>query len=196
MKLCNFLGIPIPRIHCWSAEASSNPVCTAYIIEKKASGQQLGNLWYKWPKDAQFDFVRQLVDIETRLASVSFQEHGSIYYRSDLESKGIACKPFSSSICHHETLSMSICDRGDMKLKLQDFAIGPLTDPRLWEGERATMSLDRGPCTFLIYKYGLVCKSFPPPINHDLHQGLPFTSTSKPSEKKNSSGQSPTQSRA
>ena len=28
------------------------------------------------------------------------------------------------------------------------FALGSLTEARLWEGERATMNLDRGPCKF------------------------------------------------
>ena len=32
--------------------------------------------------------------------------------------------------------------------RFENFTIGPLTEARLWEGERETMELDRGPCMF------------------------------------------------
>lgn len=78
--------IPIPRIYAWSAE-ESNAVGAEYILEEKATGQPLGSLWDKLPLPSRLDIVKQIVDIETKLASIAFPKHGCIYYQSDLESR-------------------------------------------------------------------------------------------------------------
>lgn len=85
--------------------------------------------------------MTQLVDFETKLASVSFRRHGCIYYKKDLEKKGLPAYDLEaaslSSDGHTSRLNSEIT---------KGFALGPLTEARLWEGERATMNLDRGPC--------------------------------------------------
>jgi hypothetical protein len=85
------------------------------------------------------------VDIEAKLASVLFQKRGCIYYKADLPAKGDPV----------QNLEASISDHGDAPTKLppsliDKFAIGPLTQAVLWEGERATMALDRGPCKLIL----------------------------------------------
>lgn len=42
--------------------------------------------------------VHQIFEMEAKLASVSFSTLGSIYYRSDLESKGVAYERLDSAI--------------------------------------------------------------------------------------------------
>jgi hypothetical protein len=89
--------------------------------------------------------VTQLVDLETKLTSVSFQKHGCIYYRKDLEKKGLRIYDLEARILSPdgstELLNTAVTD---------EFVLGPLTEARLWEGERATLNLDRGPCKFFI----------------------------------------------
>ncbi|KAE8389535.1 kinase-like domain-containing protein [Aspergillus alliaceus] len=111
--LRDVLGIPIPRVYAWSAEAS-NPV-------------------------ERLEVVSQIVALEKKLASISFPKHGCIYYESDLKSRSLIYERLDileglasvSSLCH--------------KSELPGFVIGPSTNPRLWEGKRATMNIDRGP---------------------------------------------------
>jgi hypothetical protein len=134
------LGIPIPKIYAWSSD-SSNSVSAEYIIEEKAVGQQLGTVWYQWPEESRIEMVQQIVDMESKLMSISFLKHGSIYYKADLDSKGHTSEPLSVDVADS---SMKI-DR----TALDKFTIGPLTEARLWAGERASMNLDRGPCEYL-----------------------------------------------
>jgi hypothetical protein len=144
IKLRDVLGIPTPRIYA-SSSNSTNMVGTEYIFEEKSDGKPLGNFWYQWPKKTQLEIIQQVVDIEMKLNSFSFLKHGSIYYKSDLESKGLPCEPLAANMFQADgslgALGLSI---------MRDFAIGPLTDVRLWEGEKATMNLDRGPCEYNI----------------------------------------------
>lgn len=135
------LDVPIPRIYTWSSDAE-NPVGAEYILEEKANGLQLGSIWYDWPEDSKLDLVNQIHQIEEKLTSISFSMRGSIYYKSDLESKGVMYAPLNSSIVQldghldHETVTSLT----------NNFAIGPSTDPKLWRSERANMKLSRGPC--------------------------------------------------
>ncbi|KAK2820002.1 hypothetical protein FQN49_007819 [Arthroderma sp. PD_2] len=133
--LRDVLGISVPRIYASSSD-SENTVGAEYIFEEKSDGIPLGNFWYKLPQEAQLEIIRQIVDIETKLSSLSFLKHGGIYFQSDLESKGLTCEPLTANLVNSSSrvLSHSV---------LEDFSIGPLTDVRLWEGEKATMSLDR-----------------------------------------------------
>ncbi|TVY27963.1 Altered inheritance of mitochondria protein, mitochondrial [Lachnellula hyalina] len=133
------LKLPVPRIYAYSADPL-NPVGSEYIIEEKAGGKPLGSLWYQWQPESRLDLVTQLVEFETKLASISFQRHGCIYYKKDLEKKGLP--PYEL-----EARSLS-SDGPTTRLNFvltEGFAFGPLTEARLWERERATMNLDRGP---------------------------------------------------
>lgn len=131
------MNLPVPRIYAYSSD-QLNPVGAEYIIEEKAAGKPLGSLWYQWQTESRLDLVTQLVDFETKLTSVSFRKHGCIYYKKDLKKKGISAYDL-------EAKSLS---SGDFTKELltEGFALGPLVEARLWEGDRATMNLDRGPC--------------------------------------------------
>lgn len=75
-----------------------------------------------------------------KLGSVLFQAHGCIYYKTDLIAKGDTAQSLEATVAG---------PGGSTKLNpslIEKFALGPLTQAVLWEDERATMSLDRGPC--------------------------------------------------
>lgn len=138
-KLRTVLDLPVPHIYAYALD-QSNPVGVEYIIEEKAAGMPLGSLWYQWSKESQLGLITQLVDFETKLASIQFRKHGCIYYKKDLEEKGLL-------IDNLETVSQSFsCSTKSISSLLTKFSLGPLTAARLWEGERETMDLDRGPC--------------------------------------------------
>lgn len=132
------MGAPIPRIHAWSAEPS-NPVGAEYIIEEKASGSSLGQHWHNIPMKLRVDIVDQIVDVERKLMSVDVSKHGCVYYRTDLERISQGYTPLDE-VLPSSGLAPELNDL------LSCFALGPLNDPRFWEGERAVMKLDRGPC--------------------------------------------------
>lgn len=139
-QLREILGLPVPRVYAWSSNPS-NAVGAEYIIEEKASGQPLGASWFLWTRELQLDMVAQIVEIERKLASISFSKHGCIYYKADLESKGLTAESLTSDLFTSESLS-TVSD----PLSIREFAFGPLTDAKLWGGGRANMVLDRGPC--------------------------------------------------
>ena len=142
-KLREIIGIPIPRVYRWSADVT-NPVGAEYIIEEKAMGQPLGRLWNKLSMPAQLGIVNQIVEMEKKLSSVSFQKHGCIYYESDLKSRSLTYDRLDSA----GSTSMSTHGQNS---QLCGFVIGPSTNPKFWDGGRATMRLNRGPCTRPIY---------------------------------------------
>ncbi|KAF1840342.1 uncharacterized protein K460DRAFT_410935 [Cucurbitaria berberidis CBS 394.84] len=111
--------MPIPRIYAYSSDPL-NPVGAEYIIEER----QKENHW-------------GLVEIETKLTSISFWKHGCIYYRKDLEERKVKSYDLDA-----KSLSSGDFLKGN---PLEEFAFGPLTEARLWGGEKAAMKLDRGP---------------------------------------------------
>ncbi|TVY82477.1 Altered inheritance of mitochondria protein [Lachnellula suecica] len=134
-----FLNFPVPRIHTYSLDPL-NPVGVEYIIEEKAGGKPLGNLWRHWPRESQQDLVTELVDLEAKLASVSFQSHGYIYYKDDLKTKGVRAQSLEAMYSSIGNPSKEL-DPSHMA----KFVLGPLDQAVLWQGERATMALERGP---------------------------------------------------
>jgi hypothetical protein len=105
-----------------------------YIIEEKATGQQLGSAWFQWSKESQLEMVNQIIAVEAKLASVSLPQYGSIYYKSDLESRGVAYVPIDS-----DALQLNSPPIDEKSSPLEAFVIGPSTDPNLWAGETTTM---------------------------------------------------------
>ena len=132
------MGVPIPRIHAWSAEPL-NSVGAEYIIEEKAVGSPLGWHWHDIPMKSRVDIVDQIVGVERRLMSIDFSMHGCVYYRTDL-------KRMSQRYASLDKVLLSSGLTPELNHLLFCFALGPLNDPKFWEGERAMMELDRGPC--------------------------------------------------
>ena len=65
------LDLPVPRVLAWSA-TDQNPVQAEHIIMEEAKGCQLHETWQHLPLRKKCDIVREIVDIEKRLLSVSF----------------------------------------------------------------------------------------------------------------------------
>lgn len=125
------LDIPTPRIIAWSAQRD-NPVGVEYILEEKAVGQPLWALWQDWDKlpiVPRFGIIRQLVEIERKLAETKFQQSGSVYFKEDFTQGG-------------NLLVTSTTPNID----LERFTLGPLVDVDYWQREKASMDLNRGPC--------------------------------------------------
>ncbi|EPE35310.1 hypothetical protein GLAREA_11009 [Glarea lozoyensis ATCC 20868] len=133
------LKLPVPHIYTYSLDPL-NPVGAEYIIEEKAKGKPLGSLRHQWQTESQLGLVAQLVEFETKLASISFRRHGCIYYKKDLDRKGLPAYDLEAG----SSLSNGLTIRLNPVLT-EGFAFGPLTEARLWEHEKATMNLDRGP---------------------------------------------------
>jgi hypothetical protein len=132
------LNIPVPRILSWSSDAE-NPVGAEYIIEEVASGKPLGGLWSSLSKESQFDVVSQIVDLELKLSEASFRRHGCIYYKTDLERKGIATDSFMEDLVTHDHLKFK-------HSVLAKYAMGPLTTAKLWQGQKNKKNPNLGPC--------------------------------------------------
>ncbi|GCB20818.1 altered inheritance of mitochondria protein 9, mitochondrial [Aspergillus awamori] len=134
------LRIPVPHVYSWS-EDPSNPARAEYIIEAKAEGHSLGSLWGGMSKSSQFGIIDQVVEIERKLASVSFPMQGCLYYTSNLKSKIPDAKGLDTMLSKLPGLEEEDCRQ------MSYFAIGPSNDRKLWHGERHSMKLDRGPWT-------------------------------------------------
>ncbi|PVH72795.1 hypothetical protein DL98DRAFT_470064 [Cadophora sp. DSE1049] len=133
------LNFPVPRIHTYSLDPL-NPVGVEYIIEEKAEGKPLGNLWRHWPRESQLNILTELVDLEAKLASVSFQSHGCIYYKDDLTTNGVQAQSLGATYNSIGNASKELDP-----LQMAKYALGPLNQAVLWQGERAIMALERGP---------------------------------------------------
>jgi hypothetical protein len=67
------LNIPVPRVLAWSA-TDQNPVQAEYIIMEEARGSQLHEVWQDLPLRRKSDIIREFVDVERKLLSVSFEK--------------------------------------------------------------------------------------------------------------------------
>ena len=125
------LGIPVPRILTWSSDRN-NPVGAEYILEEKAQGKPLANLWQdwdEWPLESRYNIIDQVVEIERKLASMKFTKSGCIYFRGDF--------PHGDSLVATPPLSSTV---------LQRFTLGPLVENGMWRGAKASLKMNRGPC--------------------------------------------------
>ncbi|KAF2010202.1 phosphotransferase enzyme family protein [Aaosphaeria arxii CBS 175.79] len=127
------LGLPVPKVLAWSA-SDNNPVGAEYIIMEEAKGTQLNRVWDDLPLKFRCDILRQVVDIESRLLSVSFQQIGSLYFK---DSNVPGCMPAAPTAG-----SQKIVDQISSR-----FCLGPIARREFWENERAHMSQHQGPWT-------------------------------------------------
>lgn len=121
------LGVPVPRVLAWCADASITPVETEYIVMEKAAGIELGKVWDKMCSDTKDAVVREWVDIEARLLAPISGGYGSVFYRGDID----------------QAVSRDIMVDGTRQDR---FVLGPSVSTTFWEGERRDMDIDRGPC--------------------------------------------------
>ncbi|KAL1856153.1 hypothetical protein Plec18170_004022 [Paecilomyces lecythidis] len=121
------LEIPVPKVLTWSSDASNDVGCE-YIIMEKAKGVPLGDVWNQLARPLKNKFIKQVVDMEVKLASTSFSQHGCIYYAHDL------------SMEHRSKNACVLPKDGE-----NEFCIGPVVDPLLWSEERLEVDISRGP---------------------------------------------------
>jgi hypothetical protein len=67
------LKMPVPKIYAWSASAE-NAVGAEYVIMEEASGMLLSDCWEAMGSDARVTIMRQLVEMERRMLSLSFSK--------------------------------------------------------------------------------------------------------------------------
>jgi hypothetical protein len=65
------LNIPVPRVLAWSA-TDQNPVQAEYIIMEEARGSQLHEVWEDLSLRKKVGIIREFIDVERKLLSVSF----------------------------------------------------------------------------------------------------------------------------
>lgn len=131
------LDIPVPKVFAWASRVGGdNPVGAEYIIMEKLQGESLASRWSSLSTKELVEVIKQIVDIEGRLFAARFSEHGSLYYKVDLERELREKRP-------NELNSVDpLPDR---------FGIGPIATRLFWLEERSRMALDCGPCSFPMY---------------------------------------------
>lgn len=123
-------GIPVPRIYSYST-TSKNAAGTEYMFMELVRGTNLGDIWFDLSGKARINVVKKLVELESRLFSLSFPASGSLYYTNDLPAGFNKIDiPTADSTCEEQ-----LC-------------IGPDTRLGLWHGKRLNLETDRGPCTY------------------------------------------------
>jgi hypothetical protein len=65
------LELPVPKVLAWSA-TSKNVVESEYIIMEEAEGRQLHDVWQKLELREKRDVIREVMEIEKRMLSISF----------------------------------------------------------------------------------------------------------------------------
>ena len=67
------LDLPVPQVLAWSA-TDQNPVQAEYIIMEEARGSQLHEVWEGLSLRKKADILREFVELERRMLSVSFEK--------------------------------------------------------------------------------------------------------------------------
>lgn len=123
-------NLPVPKIYSYSA-TSENAAGTEYLFMELARGTKLGDIWFDLSEKARITVVTNIVELESRLFSLTFPASGSLYHIKDLPA-GFDKVDISTA--------ESACDTR--------FCIGPDTRFSLWHGKRLDIQTDRGPCTY------------------------------------------------
>jgi hypothetical protein len=120
-------GIPTPEIYGYST-VSRNPAGTEYVFMEFNRGINLGGIWFELSETVRISVVRRLVELESRLLSLTFPASGSLYYSRDLD---------------------AATDRIEMEFapstKYGPFCIRPDTTLALWYGNHLALDTFRGP---------------------------------------------------
>ena len=128
------LDIPTPKVFAWASRVGDdNPVGAEYIIMEKMQGESLASRWLSLSTEELTEVIKKVVDIESRLFSARFSEHGSLYYKEDLEEKV------------RENKSN---EQNGVDLLSDRFGVGPIADRTFWAEGRDQIVVDRGPCLF------------------------------------------------
>jgi hypothetical protein len=83
MTLLREQGLPVPRIHDWSATVE-NFVGSEYMIMEKVHGTDLRNTWHSMTVSQRLKAVGKIVQLEKALFDISLPACGSIYLKDTL----------------------------------------------------------------------------------------------------------------
>ncbi len=118
-------GLPIPEIYGYSP-VPDNAAETEFIFMEFIGGTKLSEVWPDFGEQEVISVLHQLVELESKMMSISFPAGGSLYYAKDLEKLD-------------GTPGIPLAD--------ERFCVGPDVRLRLWFGRRSQLNLERGPCT-------------------------------------------------
>ncbi|KAJ8130496.1 hypothetical protein O1611_g3135 [Lasiodiplodia mahajangana] len=129
----HILGIPVPKVIVWNADAD-NPVQSEYIIMEPAAGMQSSKVWSKLSLPEKKMIVKQFVEMEKKMLSVSFTRYGSLYFADE---RFPGCVEAEVREAPSASLAAEIESR---------YVIGPVADIEVcWHRERKNNSINRGP---------------------------------------------------
>ncbi|KAF8995945.1 kinase-like domain-containing protein [Cyathus striatus] len=123
MDLLRSSGLPVPKVYGYSP-TPENAAGTEYIFMDFVQGIHLSSIWSQLDEPDIDLILRQLVELESKMMSISFPAGGSLYYSKDLEK--VASKP-------------------GIPLEDKRFSVGPDVNLTLWSGRRSQLDVDRGP---------------------------------------------------
>ena len=99
---------------------------------EEARGVPLSHKWSNLHGEDKLKLVENIVGIEATLASTSFREFGSLYYAEDLQ------HPARKDVLYTNTTGRPTVNA--------QFSVGPTTDRKFLDDDRANVDFDRGPC--------------------------------------------------
>ncbi|KAK2734458.1 hypothetical protein FQN57_001693 [Myotisia sp. PD_48] len=73
-------SIPAPKVLAWNSDPK-NPVGAEYIIQEKAAGKQLFDVWGEMNEPTKFKLIRNLCQLEAELAKIKLPAFGNLYFR-------------------------------------------------------------------------------------------------------------------
>lgn len=115
MEFLRSSGLPVPQVYGYSP-VSDNTAKTEYIFMEFVRGTKLSDVWLELGESDIVSILRQLVQLESQLMSISFPAGGSLYYTHDLE---------------------KLAGRAAIPLKDERFCVGPDTRLPMWRGRRS-----------------------------------------------------------
>ncbi|EJF63622.1 protein kinase subdomain-containing protein PKL/CAK/Fmp29 [Dichomitus squalens LYAD-421 SS1] len=123
MALLRSSGLPVPEVYGYSP-VPDNAAETEYIFMEFVIGTTLSDVWFDLEEEEIVPVMRQLVELESKMMSISFPAGGSLYYAQDLE---------------------KLVGTPGIPLEDKRFYVGPDTRLPLWSGRRSQLDVDRGP---------------------------------------------------
>lgn len=150
----NILEIPVPRVLAWSA-TDKNPVQSEYIIMEEAGGHQLHEVWPQLPLRKRCDIIREFVDVEAKLLSVSFEKCVSTYPNRetiigvtyDMDRLGSLYLK-ESDVAGCEPAIVTTGPQHVIGHVESTYCIGPVARREFWANQRSELEY-HGPCKFL-----------------------------------------------
>ncbi|TCD65561.1 Phosphotransferase enzyme [Steccherinum ochraceum] len=129
------LGMPVPKVWAWSADAADpRGVGAEFVIMDKVSGDALSERWAELPRPQWLRVIREVIELNRRFSERKFSQIGSIFYKEDV-----------SEELQQRSLYAAGVDAGADGAS-ERFRIGPMMDWNLWRGKRKLMKdVDRGP---------------------------------------------------